>query len=558
MTPVDRRHLLELWLLAGDGRADDAQLAKLNDWLVRDADARAYVLQVASQQGWLTWNASNLRLPEAFGESTEVASATTHRETEQFARCAPRRRTRRLEAASALVVAAALLIGFMVGQWAPMGRPKLQERAASVQATMVSSTGCLWGPGLQGNAAAHRQLVGGDALQLLEGIAEFRIGLGSSDVCLQMEGPASVVLTTQGGISLRYGKIIVTTGDHADRYAVETSFGRVLIEPNAKTGLVSFGSTEEIHSFAGEATVESPWLASADLAGGAVVTEGKALHLKELADGSMGATETAAQTIRFTLQMPMSHDFLQVGSDYVQEIVNSQPIAYWRFEGAEDGIVRNEVADRYHGRLKGKVGWVGPRENQAIEFGITPEPGSLVVAESWGELLNGDFSLEAWIKPSHYHLGSIVGFIGEFDWQDRRNKHGLLLEVNGVSHSDRGRQPKKIRLLHRPVLGVTGGISLYSEQQYAPRRWQHVAAVREGEEIRLYLNGELVQRADAKEALPMGLQLVVGQLYTETVERFFIGHVDEMAIYDRALSDREIKRRHELLRPSEKATTPLL
>src|SRR5690606_5660009 len=102
-------------------------------------------------------------------------------------------------------------------------------------------------------------------------------------------------------------------------------------------------------------------------------------------------------------------------------------------EGEQDGIVRNEVADRYHGRLKGKVGWVGPRQNQAIEFGITPEPGSLVVAESWGELLNGDFSLEAWIKPSHYHLGSIVGFIGEFDWQDRRNKHGLLLEVNGVS-----------------------------------------------------------------------------------------------------------------------------
>nr|MBA3481066.1 LamG domain-containing protein [Pirellulales bacterium] len=384
----------------------------------------------------------------------------------------------------------------------------------------------------------------------LEGIAEFRIGLDSSDVRLQLEGPASVVLTGQGAISLRYGKIIVTTGDLGERYPIETSFGRVLIEPNAQTGLVSFGSTEEIHSFIGEAKVESPWLTSSDLEGGAVVKAGEALHFKEMKDGVLTATHGAVQRGRFTLQVPMTHDFLAVGPEYVREITDSHPVAYWRFEGAHDGVVRNEVAERYHGRLKGQVGWVGPEGNQAIEFGITPEPGSLVVAESWGDLLGGDFSLEAWIKPSHYHLGSILGFIGEFDWQDRRNKHGLLLEVNGTSQPGNLHQPQRLRLLHRPVLGVTGGVSLYSDRSYQPRRWQHVAAVRDGEELRLYLDGHLVQQATSAEPLPHGLQLVVGQLYTETVERFFIGHVDEIAIYDRPLSEKEIRRRHELLRPS--------
>jgi hypothetical protein len=105
--------------------------------------------------------------------------------------------------------------------------------------------------------------------------------------------------------------------------------------------------------------------------------------------------------------------------------------------------------------------------------------------------------------------------------------------------------------LHRPVLGVTGGVSLYSDRSYQPRRWQHVAAVRDGDELRLYLDGELVQQATTSERLPRGLQLVVGQLYTETVERFFIGHVDEIAIYDRPLGEKELRKRHELLRPSE-------
>jgi hypothetical protein len=44
----------------------------------------------------------------------------------------------------------------------------------------------------------------------------------------------------------------------------------------------------------------------------------------------------------------------------------------------------------------------------------------------------------------------------------------------------------------------------------------------------------------------------MGQLYTETVERFFIGHVDEVAIYDRPLSADEVAKHFQLLRPAKK------
>jgi hypothetical protein len=53
------------------------------------------------------------------------------------------------------------------------------------------------------------------------------------------------------------------------------------------------------------------------------------------------------------------------------------------------------------------------------------------------------------------------------------------------------------------------------------------------------------------------LHLVIGQLYTETVERFFIGQLDEVAIYNRALSGDEVETHHDLLRPDRDVAKPI-
>jgi hypothetical protein len=552
MTSSEQRNLIELWLLAGEGTADEAQLAQLSAWLESDGDARVCVLDVARQQGWLAWNAGAMRLPAALAALADFDHQPKVLPTRTPSReAAAHSRSRWVWAALA-----ASVLSFFAGQWfsaGPEAGDVAAERSPLARATMVSSTGCIWGPGSTNNLLSGGGLSGGDSLQLLEGIAEFHIGAAGSDVRLQMEGPASIVLTAHGAASFSYGKIVVKTGSLAGAaYGVETSFGRVLIEPHAEIGLVSFGSTAEVHSFRGAAAVESPWIVSDDASDvNEAVVEGEALHLRDVGDASLEAMRGPAQRGRFALQVPMSRDFLAVGPDYVQEITESKPVAYWRFEGPQAEVVPNEMGNRFHGRLKGQVRWIGPEGNRAIEFGVTPEPGSLIVAESWDEVLDGDFALEAWIKPSHYHLGSIMGFIGEFDWLDRRNKHGVLLEVNGTSQPSDIHQPQRIRFLHRATLGVQGGVSCYSDRSYQPRRWQHVAAVREASTLRLYLDGEMVQEGEDPASTPLGLQLVIGQLYTETVERFFIGHLDEVAIYDRALPESEVRRHYELLREKQ-------
>jgi hypothetical protein len=402
--------------------------------------------------------------------------------------------------------------------------------------------------------------MGGDSLQLLEGIAEFRIGVGASDVRLQMEGPVSMVLTAHGAASLSYGKIIVRTGRlDGDSYPIETSFGRVMAEPHAEVGLIAFGSTAEIHCFLGRATVESPWLRSEeDKAPSVSLAAGEALEFDDVGGAVLEAQRRAAQSQQFTPQVSMSTDFLSVSPQYVREVVAAGPVAYWRFEESADGTVRNEVGGAYMGRVKGQVSWAGPEGNRAIELGQNSQQGSIVAGESWDEVLDGDFSIELWMKPSHHHLGSMVGFVGEFDPAEQRNKHGVLLETCGPSGPSDWLRMRQLRFLHRSQLTASAadGVSCFSGRSYDVRRWQHVTAVRDGDELRLYVDGELVQTAHENQPTPAGLHLVIGQLYTETVERFFIGQLDEVAIYDRALTADEVSVHHELLRPAAKPAPP--
>jgi Concanavalin A-like lectin/glucanases superfamily len=573
------RELIEIWLRANEGQASDNELQALSQWLEDDADARRLILSLAHHQGWLAWQG---------GPTPALADSARKRgkPMSDCDSCGPRaaegwqswgarfrnwsgglRRVPLLSMRGALAVmclAAAML--WLQQQYRVHEAAVLQD-SNFVDARIVGGTRCVWdSAGIQ-TVAWNHSLRDGDSLQLLEGIAELALEHRSTVAELIMEGPAAIVLARQAVPSLRYGKITVATeAPSNNRFPVETPFGRVMLEAGTEVGISAFGGAAEVHVFTGVATVESPWLVSPEQGiVSKVVSAGQALFFDGVGAMALRVAEGPARREGFTPQVSMQSDFLAVGPDYVREIHEASPLAYWRFEresrrSDQNGeLVLNDVSDRFHGRLRGKVRWVGPEGNQAIEFGVTPEPGSMVVDESWSEALDGDFTLESWIKASHYHLGSILGFIGEFDWQDRRNKHGILLEVGGTSQPSSIHQPERIRFLHRPKLGVQGGVACFSERPYQPRRWQHIAAVRDGDHLRLYLDGELVSSAKDASRMTLGLQLVLGQLYTETVERFFVGHVDEVAIYDRALKETEIRRHHLLLRGPVKrpANAPL-
>lgn len=433
-----------------------------------------------------------------------------------------------------------------------------------VHGQLVDTTVCVWSAIDGAPPLSGQRLVEGDSLQLLEGIASLSLEYGDTSAKLQVEGPAAVMLARGGIPNLRYGKVTLEVqGPSGKPFPLETSFGRVMTGCGSEIGIASFGSKGQVHVFAGDATVQSAWLTPQEgLVGPAeiphlTVISGQSVALSNVGGNSLTSTPGRADRNYFTPSIPMRADFLAVTPEYIRAIEKSSPVAYWRFEGAHDGKVRNHMQDHFHASIHGEVDWIGPPGNQAVEFGMASTPGFLIVDDSWDETLQDDFSIELWMKPSHYHYGTMLGFVGEVDAETRRNSFGLALELGGTYFSTSYQRPRQIRCLFRTPLGMGGGPSVYSGEsnEYLTRRWQHVVVVREGATLGLYLDGTRVNSIKFQGKAPQGLRLLLGQLYTDSVSRPFIGDLDEVAIYDRALEEGEIQSHYQLLRPSPAAVT---
>jgi hypothetical protein len=127
----------------------------------------------------------------------------------------------------------------------------------------------------------------------------------------------------------------------------------------------------------------------------------------------------------------------------------------------------------------------------------------------------------------------------------------MLIELGGSGKIPTAtHHPGCIRFLHRSPAGnePQTGTSCYSKTPYTLRKWQHVVATKDGPHMRLYVNGAEVAAGEDPSKLPPGLRLLVGRLYPDRGVRPFIGQLDELALYNRALSASEIADHYRLVR----------
>src|SRR5690606_8118954 len=129
-----------------------------------------------------------------------------------------------------------------------------------------------------------------------------------------------------------------------------------------------------------------------------------------------------------------------------------------------------------------------------------------------------EYSIEVWVKPSHYQQASIVGLVaGPLD-ENLQSRHGMLLELAGPHPPATNTQhPGRVRYLNRfPAARYPQrNESVFSQDAYELRRWQHVVVVKDAEQKRLYINGLL--QAEHKDTNPLsgGLTLLVGRLHQQ-------------------------------------------
>jgi hypothetical protein len=112
--------------------------------------------------------------------------------------------------------------------------------------------------------------------------------------------------------------------------------------------------------------------------------------------------------------------------------------------------------------------------------------------------------------------------------------HGILIELN---------LDGTFRYLHRFPLGQSGGVNINTEEAYKDGEWHHIAAVKDPENITLYVDGVPVATAEETSTDPgdtFGVSL--GCLDNErALDRLLQGQLDDLRIYNAPLSKDDIK-----------------
>ena len=562
---AEEREIREILIAANSGEATVGQLQRLDDLIVADQRLARYCAKVVDQQASLAWHASHVDRPAI----TRLAESQAP--VEALASTSPASSTWRRPKLGMVATAASL--AFVLGAgvtgllWfgadsgaipSPWPRPEglVLADVKEYEAQLVRTTGCLWDSSSTGSRQIGAALGSGESLDLLEGLAGIELSwAGGGSANLSLEGPAAMILNAHGMPTLRFGKLTGNVTSRGRPFELETPFGRLIVSDYGSVGVSTFGNDAEVHVFGGSVSLETAWISTGAREGESIhLAAGEALRLHAKPDGEMSSERGAAEQEYFVAQVSMATDVLVVPSKYVQAVKRAKPLGYWRLERDAWPLVPNAMGGLYECQVNGSIGTSGHTGNQIVEFGLTDQGGDILCNDSFADAIVDNYSLELWIKPSHYHVGALVSLVGDRDERTGVIPHGMLLELGGSGRMPTAvHHPGRIRFLHRSPASDDRevGTSCYSQEPYTLRRWQHVVAVKDGPAMRLYMNGELVGEGQDAKPLAKGLRVLVGRLYPDSSRsvRPFIGQLDELAVYDRALTPQEIAEHYELIKP---------
>jgi hypothetical protein len=211
----------------------------------------------------------------------------------------------------------------------------------------------------------------------------------------------------------------------------------------------------------------------------------------------------------------------------------ADPIAYWPMDGSGD-----EAVHGFAGALHGNVTFVAGVAGEAASFDGF---GSYVDAGAHPEISSAggsELSFSAWLLPlpdpqlgnpipgndEHGVVMTARTWCNEGNWQ-------LYDTLSGTLYISKWYQGDE-SFLHSSVPLVYGV-------------WSHVVVTYDHGVARFYVDGELQQEVTDDLVEPINTYVQNVQLGWDSCSSFYTGAMDEVAVYDRALSVDEIRREHE-------------
>lgn len=214
------------------------------------------------------------------------------------------------------------------------------------------------------------------------------------------------------------------------------------------------------------------------------------------------------------------------GSGYNQQCHDTRAVAWWAAEG---GSTADRSGNGHDGSRPNGSGFAPGVVGDAFSFNGLDDYISVPDAPSLN-FGTGDFTVAFWVNfPS---FGENNGLVHKDDWDGSTYKgwhFNVCISCGGVGFATRNLVAGQNTDARTPTSG------------FAPHQWRHLVGQRENGQLRLYVDGVL--KAQATEASPTNVSNVIdlrlGSL-SPTAPQFFGGLLDDVRLYNRALSTAEI------------------
>ncbi|BCX47278.1 hypothetical protein HAHE_11860 [Haloferula helveola] len=518
-----------------------ARRDELNDLLRSNEKARPIAAKVLFEEAALI---SELRLHNArhWAAVLEPPNATPARES-ATSKVRPRRNMFVTLAGLAAAIALAVLwIDRDPQQDAPPIEPTVSNEELPIGVMRL-----LEGDGLSAQAIP---VMKGREIELESERA--RIDLNSG-VVLSLSGPVRMKVEHQRA-KLWSGQVVVEVPHDREAFTIETDQGRFTERATVFSVSEEPDQRSELAVLSGQVRAELT-TAEGDVLGWRWVkrAEGAIIESDHVGIRVLRATE-----LQHDGPIPPGDAALKVSAAYRAAVDASKPMLLWNFEEPPtNGTLPNPSDPDLAGLIRGECEFMNEAGARSLRLGRGDRSGWIDGNGPWRKQDPEPFTVELWARPDHIQWGHLFQLRVETDKDPltgappRGQVVYFCMEFtdSGVFGATPGnpavRAVFRSPATERADMLFPGGVNaaLTSPDRYAPGRWYHLVARVGTQDITLFINGDVaarqtISRPDHGE---QELHLRLGRLFDgKNKSRQFAGGIDEVALYDRALSDEEV------------------
>ena len=210
------------------------------------------------------------------------------------------------------------------------------------------------------------------------------------------------------------------------------------------------------------------------------------------------------------------------------------PIAYWPFDEGE-GATAYDAVGTNDGTLKGDTLWV-PGQIGSYALSFDGQGDYVMVPDNPSQqITTNQLTVSAWIK---------LGSADNLDIQRRIiSKQQTVPQAWGLEFAEEGYRGSTGRqIVFHDTDGTSASFVCMSSTDMQPEQWYHVAATDNKGMITIYINGQPDGFCDQGHGIPSQISAPIMMGRTNPQAAFFFkGSMDEIALWNRALSAQEVQ-----------------